>query len=148
MISSPSLKAKVTSYWSDRIIYEFTVPDSSALSEEATIYFVAGSASVSVWLQNIELLDEIADRTGEFSVLKYIETNEKARIFKTPNPNDDNNYGAIKAGCLFVYKGIEKNMVVISYGSLELPDLFYAVLKNQIHPKAFWIRLISSIQPD
>ena len=133
MLSSPSLKAKVTSYWSDRIIYEFTVPDSSALSEEATIYFVAGSAGGSVWLQNIELLDEIADRTGEFSVLKYIETNEKARIFKTPNPKDNNNYGTIKAGCLFVYKGIEENMVVICYGNKHGESIDAYIRKTECH---------------
>ena len=133
MIYSPSLKSKFTGGWSDRIIYEFTVPDSSALSEEATIYFVAGSAGGYVKLYSIELLDEIADRIGEFSVLNYIETNEGARIFKTPNPKDNNNYGTIKAGCLFVYKGIEENMVVICYGNKHGESINAYISKADCH---------------
>ena len=105
----------------EKVSFRFTVPQNSTAQLNA-IFFFEGKVSSSthsgnVWIDSIQLLDEPDDLTGEYNPEKYIETNLGARIFKSPDPTNDDNYGTVKSGCLFVYNGIEKNMVSISYGN-------------------------------
>lgn len=48
---------------------------------------------------------------------RYVETVGNARIYKTPDPTSDDNYGAFPDGAKFIYDGIVDGMVAVVFGN-------------------------------
>lgn len=110
--------------------YSFTAAGVTGQTVLASIRLIAGSAGGSAWFDTVCLEaaeDDSGDDSGSgsiddedsygFSPSCYVETLSGARVYKTPDSSQSDNYGSIPAGARFVYGGVENNMVCVKYGT-------------------------------
>lgn len=110
---SPSFIPNLTSGGTyTKLSYTFTAGGTTGQSVNTGIRLIAGSAGGTAWFDTVEIL---GDR--EFMSNRYVETVGNARIYKTPDPNSDDNYGAFPNGAKFIYDGIVDGMVAVVFGN-------------------------------
>ena len=95
-----------------KLSYTFTAGGTTGQSVNTGIRLIAGSAGGTAWFDTVEIL---GDR--EFMSNRYVETVGNARIYKTPDPTSEDNYGAFPNGAKFVYDGIVDGMVAVVFGN-------------------------------
>lgn len=95
-----------------KLSYTFTAGGTTGQSVNTGIRLIAGSAGGTAWFDTVEIL---GDR--EFMSNRYVETVGNARIYKTPDPTSDDNYGAFPDGAKFIYDGIVDGMVAVVFGN-------------------------------
>ena len=95
-----------------KLSYTFTAGGTTGQSVNTGIRLIAGSAGGTAWFDTVEIL---GDR--EFMPNRYVETVGNARIYKTPDPTSDDNYGAFPDGAKFIYDGIVDGMVAVVFGN-------------------------------
>ena len=94
-----------------KLSYTFTAGGTTGQSVNTGIRLIAGSAGGTAWFDTVEIL---GDR--EFMSNRYVETVGNARIYKTPDPTSEDNYGAFPDGAKFVYDAIVDGMVAVAFG--------------------------------
>ena len=110
---SPSFIPNLTSGGTyTKLSYTFTAGGTTGQSVNTGIRLIAGSAGGTAWFDTVEIL---GDR--EFMSNHYVETVGNARIYKTPDPTSDDNYGAFPDGAKFIYDGIVDGMVAVVFGN-------------------------------
>lgn len=110
---SPSFIPNLTSGGTyTKLSYTFTAGGTTGQSVNTGIRLIAGSAGGTAWFDTVEIL---GDR--EFMSNRYVETVGNARIYKTPDPTSEDNYGAFPNGAKFVYDGIVDGMVAVVFGN-------------------------------
>lgn len=95
-----------------KLSYTFTAGGTTGQTVNTGIRLIAGSAGGTAWIDTVEILGD-----KEFMPNRYVETVGNARLFKTPDSTNDNNYGTFPDDAKFIYGGVVDGMVSVIFGN-------------------------------
>ena|GEM_PF-3191925 len=128
-----------------KLSYTFTVTGQSEQVRLVKLSLIAGSSGGTAWFDSVSLSDN-SGSTNQFDPTKYVETLANARIFKTPDSTNNDNYGSFHAGALFVFDGIENNMVRILFGNANGTTQYAYIKKNSCKSSSIPIEEIPNLR--
>lgn len=95
-----------------KLSYTFTAGGTTGQTVNTGIRLIAGSAGGTAWIDTVEILGDKG-----FMPNRYVETVGNARLFKTPDSTNDNNYGTFPNSAKFIYDGVVYGMVSAIFGN-------------------------------
>lgn len=107
---SPSYISKLSSSYT-KINYTFTAPGTEGYLNNILVFFIAGSAAGTIWLDNPSV-----SGIKFFSSSYFVSTGNMATLYKSA-ARTDNNYGRFPESAYFIFKGISGDFVQVLFGN-------------------------------